>query len=1059
MHTLGLEGNYAIPQHLQAVISDYGLRIQHLGDSGYRLESVDGDSNIDNLCPSSIERDGNVFDLTNLRRFANFLHQPIKNSIADEIPEAEKVSGYRAKSKQKKTIAADVHEGRAAVHRMLRFAVTGSVEIPPDEEENLDKETAECHAITEQAVRDGDTWLKEVEFGNTKETISSIPNTSFDPKSGFRIQLPNEKTSYDGASQQALNDTFWQLIKDTTDGKYNGSETEITLSGAELEKICHAAEEKGLNKLINHVEFEEAVQEKLASIKSRVTKLSSSALLGRDDNKAGQLHTLMGATSALTPVISSGFMRDAWARYNFTHRHDSPLEGLDKEMAAFMAVADLYSKDGQTSPVQMEAIATEFYNLIAFSSRMASASEDGLSKQALKDPENPQVYELLTKSALARQVFNEASVAGVDLNASFLNDEQRDALVTLQKRAGRPQSFGGRAKSAIGVPLKAGADTTVDFAGDVVNFIREDPKIAVAYMGLAAKVVSMNGGNSMAAQREASYSTGISFDENGNLVNIAIDATNIPKDIFAEAGFHWDLKLTLDGYEMYKHFANANFIVGPSQTFMEGIRGGVHAAYTELGIPVNYDSAFDNSANAVINPLAEKLFAVNMFQNFSHVAFWMWTFSKGWNNGLHGYTRLFELASPINDLIYQGGAAIGDKFKKQTALSERLLDIKNAPVVTPYKYDGKFEPADLVEALAAAAEERAELEATLPENIQPIIGAITIDAFKTPRKLDGLTREFKISAENFKPTLGALNKFDHFMSHVASSVAANETWHIGPMIERIKIVQDALKNYARTGDTPSLNQALDENLEYIMASELRYRGGKSNLYEALFEASPDKQAFKRLMRSAHTTIGKEKRANGKAENRAAMRGEGEDALKLTGHMGAQAKILGTNLWGGMVSGAKTLRRGTDRTVNKRNIIIAAGVATVCSGLDLAGAGNAFTDAVSGLTGGTIAAATTVTTFLNFNFWEDIVGVHLGTGFSLLFAGAASGYAYKKGIRPAIMTGLETTPGSYTRKAWGATSNAVGTIKDNIAEKIDKKNTQWGDALTERALRNNAALSL
>lgn len=1051
MHTLGLAGNYALPGHLQSALDQFGLHVQHEGGKRFEVDGVSGAVNLDAITPSYIKRDEGVFDLKGLRQFSEFVHQPVRATLAEPYKAVEKPKGFRARMQQVKEHEAQIHEDRTQIHRLLRFAVTGSVEIPPDEEESLDKETAECHAATEQAMRDEDTWRSESEFGNPEAKISAVPNTHFDPEQGFIIEL-NDERGFSGYHQKKLDDAFRSILNTATDGRYSDANGSVVLRGVELERFCQEAKAQNIGALIDNVEFEEGVQEKLKSVEARVHDCLHSPLL--DDprvSKSEQLSQLMAATSALTPIINSEFMRKAWTRYNFTERHASPLESLNKELSVFMAVANTYLQQDDVTPAQMEALSTEFYSLLSFSDEMFAALDNGLAKQAVKEPDSEKIAYQREGIAELRHRFQNASVADVTLDEKFLSDEQRDALKTMQKYAGKPGTFGDKVRGAVNAPLEAGGETFVDFAGDVVNFIREDPKIATAFVTLASALIYMKGG-------DPSCTMPI-INELGELVDVPVDCDLIPGDIFGDQPYHWDLKFSpLSGYELYKHFANANFITGPTYQFMDWLQTTVQDAYQLAGMNPDPETAFSAGAEAVVEPLADKLFAVNMFQNVSHAAFWMWAFSRGYEHGPRGFSKLFELAGPVTDLAVQAGAGVAEtvSLKPKTPLSEHLAALSSGEDIKPH-YGGDFEPfraEQVAEKLAEAAEVRAVIEGELPIEIEPYNGAIVIDQLKKP-KMDGLRREFTISSENLRPTMKALHKFDHMMQHVAQHLMAHEKWHLEPLLKATDEMISALNTYRSNGDVAALEQALDQHAEYVLASELRYRGGTSGIYEALFEASPDKDAFKRLMRSANTTIGKEGRENAKEEARAEMRGEGDEPLKLTGHMAARGKIAATNMWGGMVSGAKTLRRGTDRVFTKRNVIIGSGVAAACVGMDMGGVGNEFTDAVSAVTGGGLAGSTTVATFLNFNFWEDIVGVHIGTGVGLLFSGAAAGFGYKRGIRPALMYGLETAPGQVVQSSYEQLADRVGAVSKKIGEGIDRRNEAWGKTLTEKAAQEYA----
>ncbi len=999
VHTLGITGNYAIPGYLQRVASSYNLSIQYLGDAGYKITADNNGLNINQLCPNSIERSGDIFDVKNLRKFLEFLHQPIKASIAYTIPDAKKSFGFCERVKQNKEKDVRTHKERVAIHRLLRFATTGTVSIPPDHYDSVEKYAEDDHAKTEQAMRDEDAWRTEVEFGNQEPKSSSIPQTTFDLQKGFRLSIDDTCLGSDrqgGSYQKELYDKFWFLINTATKGRYTFKNSDVYLSGEELECFCHAAKQEDIGQLIDGVEFEEAVQVKLQSIEKRTSDLSQSFvfadLTAGEGDKTDQLKKLMACTTALTPVMSSQFMRDAWTRYNFTQRHASPMEGLGKEFSTFMAVAALYAQQDQVSPLQMEAIATEFYSLLGFSTRMIAAIDDGLEKEEIKNPNNPKIEEIRQGFSSVKAVFNTASISGFSLNPQFMSEGQRTVLDTFEKHAGRVEPLLSKAKSASSVPFKAAGKATINFAADVVHFIKEDPKIAVGFIGLAAALILMNGEDPSVALQAAEYSQGLMVGDDGEFIETAVNASSVPKDLFGNDNFHWDLKLSpLRGYELYKHFANSNFIVGPSLEFIEFLRSSIHSAYGQLGIPQNYQSVCDATATSVVEPLANKLFAINMLQNVSHAAFWLYTGSRGYHHGLKGFGKLFELAAPVTDLGYQM-VDTAWKFRQKTALSEQLV----------YAADKQ----DLFESLSDAAELRVELEDSLPEGVETFVGTLNIDAIKTPKKWDGLKREFQIGAHNLRPVLKALNQFDYFMQHVGPQIAMQESWHLNTLSVCLTAVKAALRDYQKNGDGEALGKALDDNLESVLAAEMRYRGGVSGVYNALFEMSPDADALKRLVRSANTSVSRERKKHSKTELYKGMRAGDGTSLTLGGHVKARTKILGINLWGGMVEAARGLRRGSEKVVNKQSVIIGSGLAASCVGIDLAGLGNEFSDAVSGLTCGATASGTTVTTFLHFNFWEDIVGVHLGTGTGLIITGAAAGYAHKRLVKPAVMYGLE-----------------------------------------------------
>jgi hypothetical protein len=576
--------------------------------------------------------------------------------------------------------------------------------------------------------------------------------------------------------------------------------------------------------------------------------------------------------------------------------------------------------------------------------------------------------------------------------------------------------------------------------------------------------------------------------------------------VFGNDNFHWDLKFSVqEGYYMYKHMADSTFISGPTLQFMEYIRSNVHSAYLAAGIEPNLESGFDTAANAVVNPIADKLFAVNVFQNASHAAFWMWAANRGYEHGLGGFTKIFDLSAPVTDLAVRAGASTRDLvLRRKLDLSAQLkgaMDNKsNAHLNDQPQYDTVLQNDALLPSFPAGA-------TSVPHTLK-------IDAWNTQKTTDAHTCDFTIHESNFQPTLMALHIFEHKMKHAKEAYAAHESWHLKPLLQRIKNLKEALARFSEEPNDVALKKSLDDNLEYIIASDLRYSGDKSSVFEAVFDKAPDALTHKRLMRSANTTIGKEKRKNRVQEIRAEMRGEipreNDKPIKLTSHFAAAVKIGAINAINGVVKTAKTVRRGMDRVINKRNVALgltAAGVssgldlaivdknffdtlsyatatgvlgstllaksnlvkkidqdillkagatgltiAATCAGIDALQAGDQVVETVGAATGGTVAGSTTVATFLNFNFWEDIVGVHIGTGLSLVFGGAVAGATYKGVTRPLLASACETKPGMMMKSAWKKSAGALGSVATHIYEGIDKKNTQWGQALTRRAVQ-------
>jgi hypothetical protein len=1032
MQTLGLTGHFSIPAHLQDTAEHFGIDIEYLGGGRYKTSDINA--------PVSRRE---------LKQHLEFLHQPIRAVVEDNLPGG----------------STHTHKNRVYIHQLLRFATKGSVEIPPDTTEELQKETAECHAKTEQAMRDADAWESYLEIGNPQTVQSTIPGSSFSPGAGFSFAL-DDKTrrlqDHDGQAQQELREQFWALVHKARGESHDGSKQTLVFSTEEFETFCREAnallqaEGNNLGLLIEQVEFEEDVQRHLQNIEQRISELSQSDLFRRvsvaqttAQNSGEKLENLIRSTSALTPLITSTTLQDVWTRYHFTDRHDSPLAKISKEYAIFLSVMDVYARQPQVTPEQLESIVQEFYPLLAFSGKITDVLKTGLEKSSARHDLSADLETAQAQCAQLRDAFHSASMTGAFLDPDFMDDEYREVLEALEKYSGQ----GGAAALQF---LKAGTGATLEFTEDVINFIRESPRVSAAFVMLAASLYVLNGGGAEEASNAVDYTAYMLGDE--GMIAVAVDPTSVSEDSFTQQNWHWDV----GPLGPYKHFMFDNAVVGPAQKIMDGIRMGVQWCYTQAGLPINIESSFSAASDKVIQPLADRLFDVNLFQNFSHAAFWMYMASKGFNHGFKGAKRIFDLMAPVTDMAYQAGLDMAEavKIKKGTNLSKRLLALTKAtetptPVI---RYTGTFEPdrpvlkcgkcplagqrrCSVLE-LAKAAQARTALEETLPPSIRE--ADLTL-------KIGGLKKHFQIGAENLGPVLSALNQFDMVLEHMAAQVGIDQPWYQAFLQERIKAVVHALKDYQTTGEEKALHKALEKNLQDVMAAQIRY-SEISPVHDALFGSEPDVKTSKRLRSIANESFGNLKRADRLARNREKIAAADGESLSLGGHIKANATILGTHLWGGMVSGARAVSKTTGAVANKPVVIATTGLTAAAVALDMAGSGNAFTDMVSSGAGGLLSGLTTTTTFLLYNFWEDVLGVHVGSGIALLTAGTISGYAYNRLLKPSASASLENlhvNTGLNLKAMWGNVAHNISAIRDKVVETLENTNSRIGSLLTRQ----------
>ncbi len=1051
-HTLGLRGHFSITALMQNAADRYHVQITKDGHGAYRVQGDDEDGldfDIDTFAPSFISHDGEVLSRGDTKALLDFMHQPFRvlaeGRQAQQNPDLTRKEHFKAS-----------HEDRVAMHRLMRFATTGSVEIPADVEEELEKETAECHAQTEQAMRDMDSWRKEIEIGSDAQVQSTIPHSRIDPAKGFVFDLDDAcygAEQHKGIHQETLNAMFWRAINKATDYRYNEKPQTIDLNASELEQFYNEAHNMGLHELIDQVEFEEAVQEKLENVTARIGRLEYSQAfkyLSADDpdrkaSKTNDLKNLMYSSTAFKPIIESDAMRETWARYHFTERNNSPIAGLGKEYAVFAALMDIYSSKSDVSDVEMEAIAQEFAPLMAFSDKIAETLQASFEATGAKSS----AQKVLDQ---ARKNFKSASVAGITVSSDMMKGDYQDLLSALEKSMNQ----GG---SVIAQTGEAAADTALDFTMDVVNFIKESPKVAATFVGLATTLYIMNGASPDEAQ--AAAETIMVFGENG-LEEITIDSDILPEEARNAQNWHWDM----GPLGMYKHYMYDNAVVGPAQTMMDWMRIGIQSGLEATGLPINPEPVFSKTAESTADSLGKQLFNVNLFQNASHAAFWMYMASKGYDHGFKGANKIFDLMSPLTDLSYQAGMRGAEMLhlKQKTSVSDRLLELTKdvredaAPAqayeaayqkecvfaqaacsLKAYDYSLSLQYSNTIDRLVDAAQARLDLEDALPEHVR---------SAELDLKLAGVKHHFEIGSDNLSPTFDALNQFDLTLEHMADHVGIGEPWYQHYVRERLDSVTQALKDYQSDGDQEALQQSLNNNLQQLIETQVRHTD-TSPLYAALLGHEMEQGEHDRLNKSASAQYGRLKRADKIATNRAAL-SDPQSPLSFTDNIKTRASIAGTALWGGVVGASREVRKVAGKTIgNKAAMIGASAVAATCVALDMANGGNALSDTISSGAGGVISGAVTTTTFALYNFWEDVLGVHVGSGMALLAAGAGAGYAYKRIASPLGSSGLETlknTTGLDVASAWNKVRSKVSKTTSQINRKFENLNQKAGDMI-------------
>lgn len=1057
-HTLGYQGHRQFTPHAIKALEQIGAQIHHLGGGRYQLSAAAGAVDLETFCPTYIAHDNGVFDRKNLVAFMDWMNQPSAAFLAHK-------TGKKQNAPQNKA-------ARQAMLGFMNFALTGHAELQDKARDFLEKETAECHAETEDAIRQNDEWTTENEFGNNESFASALPNTSIDPARGFTLfPHPDFLAAQDGQGQSAAQSLFRDAINAATRGRHNGAESAIVLSAKELERFYDVASAADLETMVARLRFETAVQTKAEQIQTRARALVlQQARAPQDEAAAAQnsrrkLDALLGATSAFTPVMRSQYLQQSWWRSHvteswFADKNDTPYGELAEEYAVFTALMHAYSQKDDLVPAQLQAITEEFYPLLVTTDKVREIIENAAQKARVEMPQGISAF---------RQAFDDARSTHMTVAEKFLPDHHQEAL------AGLDHTLKSGAKAFVQSltvdPLKGGAEAGWDVTKDVWNYLAEDPKQAALVIagGFALYALSSNTGvdaGTLAA--------------NNDILMLGMDGlipTAAPKELSAEAAqtqsFHYDVGFSLKNsikdmlsgdlaspYYVYKHFTNYMMVEG-TEWSMDKFENAMQYTARQMGFEGNPNTTFSAGAKSTMYALASFYFSLNLFQNFSHTGFWAWAGKKGFTHGGKGALQIVELAAPLMNPLYQAGVNIAEltPLKKKAGLAERLMRITQEPD-THFDYQGHLDldssafdaaPASQQEkpllALAEAAQERMALESTLPApvreaNISLEIGGADFGRFG---KRGALRHAFTIGAQNLQPALDALAAFDHALETMASQIGADEGWYNIFLKDKIAATTKALRAYQDNGDLGALQTGLQAHMLDVIGAQIRQSGGESPIWEDMTGAAVEGKTRTNLHRQANRNYGQLKRAQ-------TLEGYANERLleekTFGGHIALGAKTRGVALWDGMVSAARTVQSMDNVVPVLPASIAVAGTAAACVALDQFGMGNAVTDAGSHAAG--IAASSTVMTgiFVGYNwFIDDVLFVHLGTGVGLMAGGIAARLGYNQ-IKPVVAAAAENqTLRAVANAAFSVVEPLVKPVA-SLAQKGVDAVKGWSQSLRE-----------
>ncbi len=621
-HRLGLRGQFSIPPHLQEIAASYGLKIENMGGGKYRF-IAQGEDTTRNLFPSFAQGE-ETFNAARARDILEFLRQPVG-------------------------VATKNHEQRVLAHRIFRFITTGSAQVPGDINAPRHKYLeGDEHVEVETTMRTDDSWRSANEIGGDSSLPGAIPNSAYDPAHGlfsFKLHAPENES----AAQAGLRACFEQCLSAAKIAPLSSGADTLSLTGVELENLCGAISDNAalIEPLAARAEFDEQVKTALANIEFRAQKNSVDEAVSNPVS----FKNLLQATSSLTPILHSEVLHDAWTRHHFTARDNNPVAGLMMEAGILRAALDHYAERGGASESEATAITEEFQPFFAFTRSALAMLQEATQKSGYETSPG----------------FRDAASIAENFPASLENQQYEEMILCLRKSAG----LVGPVRSVGGAAVGA----TKGFVSDMYNFMRESPPLACAALALAGSLywTMHNGGDSSAMMEyvrqipdQSILLPSLSGDGGGA---VPFDLHALPAEARHRQSWHYDANMVRwilglvkgdfgNPVGLFKHFMFDIYITGPAHAVLNGVQDSAQRLNMHAHMPFDAANHFIKAADETIQPVADKLFGFNIFQNLTHAGFWMYMFGKGWRHGLAGGKMLAKLMAPIGDLACAGGSKV-----------------------------------------------------------------------------------------------------------------------------------------------------------------------------------------------------------------------------------------------------------------------------------------------------------------------------------------------------------------------------------------------------------------
>ncbi len=494
------------------------------------------------------------------------------------------------------------------------------------------------------------------------------------------------------------------------------------------------------------------------------------------------------------------------------------------------------------------------------------------------------------------------------------------------------------------------------FFGDMVHFVSGSRTSFALFAALTASLLILNPGKVVDTQNTIASNFneagGFTFGPNGEVIPVKVN----PELNKNAQSWHWDVGF----FGMYKHYTSDVFVSGPAHAAIDAVDTTLKATGDVFGQTPPEESVFSKTAKKIISSVADFLFGLNMLQNMTHAAFWLYMFNHGRRSGFRGASHILGLFSPLLDLGYRGVHRLSGVC--------RLPFMKDLPGHGATKAHLRAQIRQISERMSQQAPDENISAITALQN-RPIIF-----------KARGLSQTFELAAHNLNPLLDILEKFEQTITVASNPVGVENDLMRDQLIERIKAFRKIL-----SGELDKPAKQLGALFSKIAAAET-YHTGRTDIFKTVATRPASVHEYKALQSLGGLHAKRTKSSNITGKLRQISR---ESAYTFRGLATTVSNSIPHKLpliYG--LTAISALAAGLEVSGLSKHLLLQAQepIGFLSQGF-----------------GALVGAIAPLPPFVVYNFFEDILAVHLAGGTTLLTAGAVLHYGLKLARTPSPKT--------------------------------------------------------